>query len=64
MMRDVYSQYGGQRYVLVLLTLALCSFLLWERRLSSPDFALVVIGTVGAYIAGRTYQKVKVDEYK
>jgi drug/metabolite transporter (DMT)-like permease len=63
-MRNFYTQCGGQRYVLVLMTLVLSAFLLWEKRLSSPDFALIVIGTVGAYIAGRTYQKTKIDEYK
>lgn len=57
--REIYSDWGGQRYVLVLLSLAISSFLLWEKRLTSPDYAMIMIGIVGAYIAGRAYQKTK-----
>lgn len=60
--RDIYVQWGGQRYVLVLITLALCTFLLWNHRIASADFGLVVLGTVGVYITGRTYQKTKAGE--
>ncbi len=60
--RDVYISWGGQRYVLVLITTLLCSFLLWQDKLKSPDFALIECAVVGAYIAGRTYQKSKVGE--
>jgi len=60
--RDMYPSLGGQRYVLVLITLALCTFLLWHHRLTSADFGLVVLGTVGVYIAGRTYQNTKMGK--
>lgn len=60
--RDIYAHWGGQRYVLVIITLALCTFLLWHKRITSPDFSLVVLGTVGVYITGRTYQKTKAGE--
>lgn len=57
--REYYSDWGGQRYVLVLLSLFLSSFLLWEKRLTSADYAMIMVGIVGAYIAGRAYQKTK-----
>lgn len=56
----MYTYWGGQRYVLVLLITFLCSFLLWQNKLKSEDYAIVVVGTVGAYIAGRTYQNTKI----
>lgn len=57
--KDVYADWGGQRYVLVLLSLFLSSWLLWEKRLTSADYAMIMVGIVGAYIAGRAYQKTK-----
>lgn len=57
--KDIYVHWGGQRYVLVLLVTVLCSFLLWQDKIKSPDYALVICTIVGAYIAGRTYQKTK-----
>ena len=60
--RDAYAYWGGQRYVLVLLVTILCSFLLWQTKLTSADFALVIVSVVVAYITGRTYQKTKNGE--
>ena len=57
--REYYTDWGGQRYVLVMLSLFLSSFLLWENRLSSADYAMITVGIVGSYIAGRAYQKTK-----
>ena len=57
--REYYTDWGGQRFVLVLLSLFLSSFLLWEKRLTSADYAMIMVGIVGAYIAGRAYQKTK-----
>lgn len=61
-MRDTYAKLGGQRYVLVFFTLGLSTFLLWHHRITSADFAMIVLGTVGVYITGRTYQKTKAGE--
>ena len=60
--KDMYVIWGGQRYVLVLLITVLCSFLLWESKLTSADYALITVSIVGAYIAGRTYQNTKVGK--
>ena len=57
--KDVYEAWGGQRYVLVLLVTLLCSFLLWQGKLISADFAFIMVSVVGVYITGRTYQNVK-----
>lgn len=58
----MYSRLGGQRYVLVLLITVLCSFLLWQTKLTSADFALVIVSVVVAYITGRTYQNTKMGK--
>ena len=60
--KDIFVHWGGQRYVLVLLITVLCSFLLWQSKLTSADFSLIICTNVGAYIAGRTYQKTKAGE--
>lgn len=60
--RDAYAYWGGQRYVLVLLVTVLCSFLLWQGKLISADFAFIMVSVVGVYITGRTYQNVKVGK--
>ena len=57
--REVYAEWGGQRFILVLLCMGLCSWLLWEKRLTSADYALIIVGVVGAFIAGRAYQKTR-----
>lgn len=58
-MRDAYEYWGGQRYVLVLLITVLSSFLLWQTKLTSADYALIIVSIVVAYITGRTYQNTK-----
>jgi hypothetical protein len=50
---------GGRRYTLTLGCGVACSFLLWFAKLSDASFATIILGTVGVYIAGNTYQKVK-----
>jgi amino acid permease len=60
--RDMYVTWGGQRYVLVLLITVLCSFLLWQGKLTSADYALIIVSVVIAYITGRTYQNTKIGK--
>ena len=60
--KDMYVHMGGQRYVLVLLVTFLSTFLLWQSKLTSADYALITVSIVGAYIAGRTYQNTKVGK--
>lgn len=50
---------GGRRFFLALGAGVTASFLLWHGKLDSQNYALIVISTVGAFIAGNSWEKVK-----
>ena len=50
---------GGRRFMLCLLALASAHWLAWFGRISGESYAIAVGATVGAFIAGISYQKVK-----
>ena len=50
--KDMYVHMGGQRYVLVLLVTFLSTFLLWQSKLTSADYALI---TVSIGVGGTNY---------
>jgi predicted small integral membrane protein len=50
---------GGRRFLLTLLTQCVSSYLLWYGKISSDAYSVVILGSVGAYIAGNTVQKIK-----
>ena len=49
--------YASRKFVLALLSLASCSWLVYEKLITAGDYKTVVIGTVGAYIIGNVAQK-------
>jgi hypothetical protein len=50
---------GGRRFIVSLLALTSAHWLAWEQAIDGNAYALVVVGTVGAFIAGVTAQKIK-----
>jgi hypothetical protein len=58
-MSPLITWLGGRRFFLTLGCGISCTVLRGIERLDDATFGLVILGTVGAYIAGNTYQKVK-----
>lgn len=50
---------GGRRFLLTVGCGVVTSALLWFGKLDPTTYSVVVLGTVGAYIAGNTVQKLK-----
>lgn len=51
------DRFGGKRFVLAVLTLASVDLLRFLERLDNGSFTAVLIATVGAFIAGDTWQR-------
>jgi uncharacterized membrane protein YeaQ/YmgE (transglycosylase-associated protein family) len=56
--------YFSRKLALVVGCGIICSLLLWYGKLTSDAFAMVILGTVGAYIAGNVVQKRDVNKEK
>jgi hypothetical protein len=53
------QQTGGRRFVLTIGCGIATTALVWFGKINGEIYSIVTLGTVGAYIAGNTYQKVK-----
>lgn len=60
-MRDAIEAAGGRRFVATIGAGVMTTALQWAGKLDAAGstYAMVIIGTVGAYIAANTAQKVK-----
>ncbi|WP_332823129.1 hypothetical protein [Stutzerimonas kunmingensis] len=54
----ILHRIGGRRFLLTVGCGVVTSLLLWFGKIGEATYATVILGTVGAYIAGNTYQKV------
>lgn len=50
---------GGRRFLLTVAAQVSANVLVWADKISDNVYSVVVLATVGAYIAGNTVQKVK-----
>lgn len=50
---------GGRRFILCLGAGIVSSILVWYAKISPEIYRDVVLGTVGAYIIGNTFQKTR-----
>lgn len=55
---------GGRKFLLVLLTSAAVNLLVWFSKIDSSTYSLVTLGTIGAYITGNTFQKIKTSVHE
>lgn len=57
--RRVIEVLGGRRFLLSLGAGVVSSILVWYGKISPEIYRDVVLGTVGIYIAGNTFQKTR-----
>ena len=59
-----FDPFGGRRFLLTLGCGIATTILQWAGKLdpAGSTYALVVVGIVGAYIAGNTTQKIKAPQ--
>jgi len=64
MIRSMLDGAGGRRFAVTIGAGLVTSILQWFGKLdvAGTAYAAVVIGTVGAYIAGNTTQKIKAPD--
>lgn len=57
--RSMFDDYTEQRFVAVMTSGFGTWILAWHGKISSETYGTVTVGTVGAFIAARVYEKVK-----
>jgi len=58
-MNKFLVQWGGRRFLITLGCGFVTALLAWFGKIDAATYAMVELGTVGAYIGGNTYQKIK-----
>lgn len=53
-----FDRVGGRRFVMCMGCAMVCTVLVWFAKISGGEFTAIILGTVAAYIAGNTGQKV------
>lgn len=61
MMRALIESVGGRRFIMSMLIGAAATVLQWFGKLDAAgaQYTVIILGTVAAYIAGNTTQKIK-----
>jgi hypothetical protein len=57
--REVLEHMGGRRFLLCLGSGVITSLLTWVGKIDGSIYATVILGTIGVYVAGNTYQKTR-----
>lgn len=57
--RNRIEEFGGRRFILALGAGVMTTILTWFGKVDGAVYATVVLGTVGVYVAGNTYQKTR-----
>lgn len=55
--RKLIEAVGGRRFTLTLGAGAVTSILVWYAKITPEIYRDIILGTVGIYIAGNTFQK-------
>ena len=53
---------GGRRFIISMLIGAATALLTYCGKVTDSTYSMVILGTVGMYITGNTFQKVKTNE--
>lgn len=59
---SLIDKLGGRRFIISMLIGATTALLVYCAKISDTVYATVILGTIGAYITGNTYQKVKTND--
>lgn len=62
--RRIIEVLGGRRFLLSLGAGLVTSVLVWYAKITPEVYRDVILGTVGIYIAGNTFQKTRVPDPK
>jgi hypothetical protein len=53
--------FGGRRFIMVMGCDMVCTVLVWFAKIDPTTYRDILAFTIGVYVAGNTYQKVKAE---